>query len=258
MYKFTKKYLFWGKLRINGKNKQQKVVCYHKSGGHKKLYRFIDLFHYIWNIYGIVYSIFYNNINKFSLHFIIYLNGFFTYNICIQKIKIGDIIFSSNFSFFINYNGFTFFLKNIPTGLFISNLELLPYKKSQYIRSPGTYARIIALNINKKICLIRLKSYYIIKSFNNCICIFGKICSLNKSLKWKKASYYIYNGWRPIVRGVAMNPIDHPHGGGQGKTSGGRPSCTPWAFYTKGYKTRQINKRRNYVSTKILKKYGSF
>ena len=252
MYKFTKKYLSWGKLRINGKNNQNKLVCYHRGGGHKKLYRFIDFFHYIWNIYGIVYSNIYNY--NYLLHFIIFLNGLFTYKLSIQKLKIGDYIFSSTFSFFLNSNGFIFFIKNIPTGLFISNLEILPFKKSQYVRSQGNYARVIALN--NLYCLVRLKSYYIIQILVNCICILGKISIKNQTIKWKKASYYIHKGWRPIVRGVAMNPIDHPHGGGQGKTSGGRPSCSPWAWYTKGSKTRQINKRRNYVYTKILKKYG--
>ncbi len=252
MFSLTKKYLSWGKLRVAGRNNQNNIVCYHRGGGAKKKYIFIDFFNYIWNVYGIIFSVIYYN--KSFLNLIVFLNGFFIYRFSIQKLKIGDFIFSSTFSFLLNSNGFIFFIKNIPTGLFISNLEILPFKKSQYVRSSGTFARIIASN--NIYCLVRLKSYYIIKILINCICILGKLLNKNQNIKWKKASYYFYQGWRPVVRGVAMNPIDHPHGGGQGKTSGGRPSCSPWAWYTKGKKTRQLNKRRNYMYTKYLQKYG--
>jgi large subunit ribosomal protein L2 len=133
-------------------------------------------------------------------------------------------------------------LSSIPIGVRISSIELIPNRGAQFVRAAGTYATIIT--IYKDLCLLKLKSGEIRKFPSNCLATIGVVSNFQYMYrKFKKAGYYRHKGWLPVVRGVAMNPVDHPHGGGQGKTSGGRPSVSPSGFITKGKPTKKYHSR---------------
>ena len=230
------KYLIFGKRKITGRNNSGKLVLYRRGGGHKKNFKIIDFNHYIWNIYGIILRFEYDSLRNIFISLIIYGNGIFTYHLTIKKMRVGMLILTKDTKF-LNI-GYTTLVKNIKSGMLINSIELELNQGSKYIRSAGIFSK--ALTPIKTSCLIKLKSKEIILINKNCLVTFGILISNNIfQKKFKKASFFRYKGWRPIVRGVAMNPIDHPHGGGQGKTSGGRPSVDPWGIYTKGIKTRK-------------------
>lgn len=243
MYYRTKKYLTWAKLRICGRNNKNQVVSYHRGGGSKRLYRIIDSKRYIWNIYGVVSGFIFDVSQKTILIAIIYMNGFFSYILAFEHAFYGYYIFASNI---VNYNsiGYCLWSKNVIAGNYCHNIFLYENRGGKYIKTNGNFGRIVTNT--KKWCLIKLRSRFFIKLFFYCNIVIGK---LKKEIHFnkKKASYFFYKGWRPVVRGVCMNPIDHPHGGGQGKTSGGRPSCSRWGIYTKGRKTRNIKRRGNFI-----------
>jgi large subunit ribosomal protein L2 len=165
-----------------------------------------------------------------------YSNSILTYIIAPGDITVGKRIFTS-----IDVEiraGYATPLKNIPIGIKIHNIELKYNKGAQLIRAAGTYATIISKL--EDYVVIKLKSGELRKIHAGCIGTIGTVSNFTFGFrKFLKASYYRFKGWRPVVRGVAMNPIDHPHGGGQGKTSGGRPSVTPKGIITKGKRTRQ-------------------
>ena len=136
-------------------------------------------------------------------------------------------------------------MRDIPIGSFISNIELFPNKGAQLCRSAGTFAQLTQ-KINHKYAIIKLPSNKLRKIFLNCTAVLGKNMDfLKNSIHQNKAGYSRWLGRRPSVRGVAMNPVDHPHGGGEGKTSGGRPSVNQKGIYTKGIKTRKKKNKNN-------------
>jgi large subunit ribosomal protein L2 len=134
-------------------------------------------------------------------------------------------------------------MRNIPVGTLVHNIELKPGKGAQMARSAGTSAQIVARE--GAYATLRLRSGEMRKVLADCIATIGEVSNSEHSLKkLGKAGAKRWRGVRPTVRGVAMNPVDHPHGGGEGRTSGGRHPVTPWGVPTKGYKTRK-NKRTN-------------
>jgi large subunit ribosomal protein L2 len=238
------KYLLNKKLKINGRINTGKIVIYHRGGGVKRNYRLIDYSKYIWNLYGLIYRIEYDPNRNCLLSFILYTNGIFCYSLNIQNLKIGDRIL--NKINFLNKIGYSCILKNIPVNLKINSIELKYLKGAQYIRSAGLYCTIY--KHLKNFIILKFKNKRFLKLQNLNIATIGIISFFEYIfLTFKKAGYFRNKGWRPIVRGVAKNPIDHPHGGGQGKTSGGRPSVTPKGKITKGYKTV---KYKNYIIKK--------
>lgn len=238
-------YLSFGKKNISGRNNTGKITRYHRGGGCKKKQRIIDYKRYIWNIYGIVLRIEYDPNRTALLALVAYSNGILSYIIAPENINVGYKIFAKEDINFIEGNAT--FLKNIPVGIKIHNIELKFNKGAQLIRAAGSYATIIS-KLNDFV-IIKLKSGEIRKIHGNCMATIGTVSNFTFGFrKFMKAGYYRLKGWKPVVRGVAMNPIDHPHGGGQGKTSGGRPSVTPKGFITKGKPTK-----KNYNSM-VLKK----
>lgn len=134
--------------------------------------------------------------------------------------------------------GNSLILKNIPVGVLIHNIELLPNKGGQVARSAGTFAKIIKKKQDS--CVVRLNSGKQLELSNMCFGAIGVVSKVNhRNIKIGKAGRSRWLNKRPTVRGVVMNPIDHPHGGGEGKTSGGRCSVTPWGIPTKGFKTNR-------------------
>jgi len=229
--------------KITGKNNLGKIVFFHRGGGVKKNFRVVDFKKKFNNIFGLVRRVEYNPLQKSGLMLINYLNGILVYNLLMKGIKLGHII--NDYSADLNF-GSTYYLNQIPNGCFISQIELDYNKGLQLVRSPGSKA--LLLGKEKGIALIKLPSGKIKKFTTNCRALIGILALNFKKLIRRKAGTNVLNNLKPIVRGVAMNPIDHPHGGGQGKTSGGRKmSVSPWSKYTKGLKPQKKRKKLNYL-----------
>lgn len=221
-----------GKLNSGGRNHSGKITHFRKGGGHKKLYRKIDF--YRTNLNGIVVSIEYdpNRTANIALIFDPTQNNF-TYIICPLGLKKGDFIKSGNSE---NKIGHSDFLSKLPLGSFIHNVSTLPGNKSQIARAAGTYAQLIEKT--EKYAKVKLKSGEQRFIPLQAKATLGIVSNKAKNLiNLGKAGRSRWLNKRPTVRGVAMNPVDHPHGGGEGKTSGGRPSVTPWGKPAKGRKT---------------------
>nr|ALG63447.1 ribosomal protein L2 [Saccharina sp. ye-C] len=218
-----------------GRNNKGHITAWHRGGGHSRLYRDIDLKRK--STQGIVIGLEYDP-NRSALLARIFNPDTKKHNYIIAptKIKKGDVIRSNSTRSGLQ-NGHSKILQNILTGSLIYNLSLSPGKDGKILRAPGAFGRI--LKRTKTLAKIRLKSgqyrWFDIKT----IATNGVVSNPDSRFtKLKKAGQSRWLGRRPTVRGVAMNPIDHPHGGGEGKTSGGRSSVTPWGKPTKGPSTR--------------------
>ena len=223
-----------------GKNNLGQLIFYHRGGGYKRKYRIINFKQKFINVLGIIKLIIYNPIIKNNIILICYLNGILIFNLLIKNLKINYFI--KNFTKNI-YNGSLYFLYQLPIGSYISLLNYLPNKKLQLIRSSSTKGHILSKTNN--LYSIKLPSKKLRFFSNYCKAIFGIInLNLYKFLNKLKAGKNKNLNKKSIVRGVAMNPIDHPHGGGQGKTSGGRKmSVSPCSKYTKVLKSKKKKKK---------------
>jgi large subunit ribosomal protein L2 len=231
--------------RSYGRNNQGKITSKHKQSGHKKLYRKIDFKRNKFNILGTVIAIEYDPNRNVSIALINYTDNEKRYILCPEGLKINDIIMSSKENNIELNIGNTLKLMYIPVGIFINNIEIYPNKGGQIIRSAGTYGKIIFKK--KKFVLIKLASKKLHLFNENCLATIGRLNNLEfYNINKGKAGKNRWLGNRPKVRGSAMNAVDHPHGGGEGKSPIGRPSpLTPWGKPTLGYKTsNKINKKK--------------
>jgi len=229
-----------GRKNVAGKNSFGKITVRHKGGGHKKRYRNIDFIRNEDSI-GIVISIEYDPYRTAFIAAIYdFLNRNYFYMIAPKNLNIGDIV-KSGFNAEIKI-GHSLPLMKIPIGAFIHNIPLKKNRKAQLTRSAGTSAQLIEKT--PKYCRIVLSSGVHKFIPPTCHATIGTVS--NEFAFLKRINKAGRNRWlnkRPTVRGVAMNPIDHPHGGGEGKSSGGRSSVTPWGKPTKNRKTsNQITK----------------
>nr|BET44524.1 MAG: 50S ribosomal protein L2 [Candidatus Aschnera chinzeii] len=226
------------KHKTGGRNHNGKITTRHIGGGHKKQYRLIDFKRNKDNINAIVKRIEYDPNRSANIALVMYNDGEYRYILSPKNLRAGNKI-ESGINVAIKI-GNCLPVKNIPVGTIIHNLELKPGKGGQLIRSAGSSAQIIAKD-NKYIS-IRLRSGEIRKIYSECRATIGEIGNTEHMLKiLGKAGANRWRGIRPTVRGTAMNPIDHPHGGGEGRNFGKHP-VSPWGWQTKGKKTR-INKR---------------
>lgn len=226
--------------RAVGRNNQGKITTRHKQRGHKKLYRKIDFKRNKINITGTVTAIEYDPNRNANIALVTYLDGQKRYILHPEGLNLGDNICSGKNSE-IKY-GNAMPLCDLPLGTKIHNIELYPGKGGQICRSAGTKAKILAKE--KNLVAIRLPSKEIRLFNNKCVATIGSIgnSDFNK-ISLGKAGRSRWLGIRPTVRGSAMNPIDHPHGGGEGRSPIGKKGpVTPWGKYTLGVKTR--NKRK--------------
>jgi len=231
-----------------GKNNLGRITSFHKGGGHKQVYRNIDF--YRTDLNGIVTSVEYDpNRTAHIASIFTKKTKKYSYIIAPKGLKTGDMIKSGeNAEIKI---GHALQLDKIPLGSFIHNISLIPGKKSQLARAAGNYAQLIQKN--QKYAKLKLRSGEQRFVSLNCIATLGAVSNENHNLiSLGKAGRSRWLNKRPTVRGVAMNPVDHPHGGGEGKTSGGRPSVTPWGKPTKGQPTSRsknkliiINRRKS-------------
>ena len=230
--------------RKAGRNSAGRITCRHHGGGHKRLYRIIDFKRDKDGIPAKVAAIEYDPNRSANIALLHYVDGEKRYIIAPDGLKVGDQIISGEGAEIKIGNAL--YLKDIPVGTLIHNIELKPGHGAQIVRSAGTYAQIMAKE--GKYAQIRLPSGEIRLIPLSCKATIGQVGNIDhENISIGKAGRARWMGRRPHVRGVAMNPVDHPHGGGEGRTSGGRHPVSPWGVPTKGYKTRRRKASDRYI-----------
>jgi len=230
------------KKQKSGRNNQGRITTRHRGGGHKKHYRLIDFKRTKDGIPAKVETIEYDPNRSANIALVLYADGERRYIISPEGLSVGDEIVSGEDSPIKVGN--TLSLGHMPLGTVVHCIELFPGKGAQMCRSAGTSAQILA--IEGRYATLRLRSGEVRRVLADCRATIGTVSNPEHSLRSiGKAGAKRWMGIRPSVRGVAMNPVDHPHGGGEGKTSGGRHPVTPWGVPTKGYKTRKKTKSSN-------------
>lgn len=225
--------------KSGGRNSRGRMTARHKGGGHKRRYRVIDFKRDKDGVPAKVVSIEYDPNRTTRIALLQYSDGEKRYILAPLGIKVGDTVSSGPDAEVKAGNALQ--LSHIPLGISIHNLELVPGKGAQMVRSAGGSATMIAREGN--FARVRLPSGEIRLIRVNCKATIGQLGNVeHEGISIGKAGRARWLGRRPKVRGVAMNPIDHPHGGGEGKSSGGRHPSTPWGKPTKGYKTRRVRK----------------
>jgi len=230
--------------RSAGRNSYGRITVRHKGGGHKRLYRKIDFKRDKVDIPAKVASIEYDPNRTSRIALLHYVDGEKRYIIAPQDLKVGDIVESGE-SVDIR-PGNTLPLKNIPLGTHVHNIELRQGQGGQLVRSAGVFAQLLAKE--DKYALIKMPSGEVRMILQACRATIGQIGNKDHAnITIGKAGRNRWKGKRPSVRGVAMNPVDHPMGGGEGRSSGGRHPCTPWGKPTKGYRTRKNKSTDRYI-----------
>jgi large subunit ribosomal protein L2 len=238
------------KSKTGGRNNAGRITTRHIGGGHKQHYRLVDFKRNKDNIPAKVERIEYDPNRSAFIALLLYNDGERRYIIAPKNLKVNDQVLSGEKATVSIGN--TLALKDIPVGTTLHCVELKPGKGAQLARSAGTYVQFIAKE--GQYATLRLKSGEVRKVLTECRATIGEVSNQEHSLKsFGKAGAKRWIGVRPTVRGVAMNPIDHPHGGGEGKTSGGRHPVSPWGVPTKGYRTRS-NKRTDSLIVRRRKK----
>ena len=228
-----------------GRNNLGRITVRFRGGGHKKRYRVIDFKRDKDDVSAKVATIEYDPNRSSRIALLNYVDGEKRYIVAPEKVKVGDMLKSGSDVEIKPGNSLP--LKDIPVGTIIHNIELKAGKGAQLVRSAGAWAQIMARE--GKYCHIKLTSGEVRKIFSQCKATVGQVGNQeHEIIKTGKAGRNRWLGKRPHVRGVAMNPVDHPMGGGEGKSSGGRHPVSPWGTLAKGYKTR---KKRN-VSSKFI------
>jgi large subunit ribosomal protein L2 len=228
-----------GLNKKGGRNHQGRITSFKKSGGHKNKYRIIDFKRRDLN--GYVEKIEYDPNRSAFIACVRCDNGNLRYILAPNKLAIGQRVESGPRAS-INI-GNSLPLMNIPVGTLIHNIELKPGQGGQLLRAAGCYGQLIQKFEETNMARIKLVSGEHRLIPGDCIATIGILSNIdNSNQKLGKAGRKRWLGVKPTVRGVAMNPVDHPHGGGEGKTSGGRHPVTPWGKLTKGTKTRNVKK----------------
>ncbi len=228
-----------GKRKSGGRNNSGRITSWRKSGGHKQRYRVIDFKRRKFDVAATVERLEYDPNRTAFIALIKYSDGEQAYILAPQRLKAGDQVVSGAKADIKPGNALL--LKNIPVGTIVHNVELKPGKGGQLARSAGTYVQLVGRDSG--FALLRLASGETRMVSSECMATIGAVSNPDEqNISIGKAGRNRWLGVKPSVRGVAMNPIDHPHGGGEGRTSGGRHPVTPWGKGTKGTKTRN-NKR---------------
>jgi large subunit ribosomal protein L2 len=234
-----------GKRRTGGRNNLGRITSWHKGGGNKRLYRIIDFKRNRFEEYAEIVRIEYDPNRTAFIALIKYENGDLAYILAPHKMEVGGKILASKKLVDVD-PGNAMPLEIMPTGTIVHNVELFPGRGGQLARSAGSYAQLVSKDAGY--ALLKLKSGEQRKVLLGCMATVGVVSnSDHQNAIIGKAGRNRWLGKRPVVRGVAMNPVDHPHGGGQGKTSGGRHPVTPWGKPTKGKKTRKNKSTSKYI-----------
>lgn len=238
------KSLVHGLTKKGGRNSDGRITARHRGGGHKRRYRFIDFKRDKIDIPAKVASIEYDPNRSARIALLHYVDGEKRYILAPNHLKMGDRVVSGETADI--QAGNTLPLRFIPLGTLVHNIEMKPGKGAQMVRAAGTVAQLLAKDGNYS--HIRLPSGEVRLIHLNCKATIGQLGNLeHENISYGKAGKTRWLGRRPHVRGVVMNPVDHPHGGGEGRTSGGRHPVTPWGVPTKGYKTRGKKPSDRYI-----------
>ena len=244
------KKLTQGISKTGGRNNSGRITSWQKGGGHKRRYRLIDFKRKKFDVEATVERIEYDPNRSAFIALLKYEDGELSYILAPQKLSSGDKVISSKKADIKPGNAML--LSSVPVGTIVHNVELKPGKGGQLARSAGSYIQVIGKDLSYSI--LRLTSGEVRFVLSSCMCSIGSVSNPdNQNQNFGKAGRSRWLGKRPTVRGVAMNPIDHPHGGGEGRTSGGRDPVTPWGVSTKGKKTRN-NKKTDIFIIKRKKK----
>ena len=238
------KALVESKQRTNGRNNLGRITVRHRGGGHKRHYRVVDFKRDKAGIPGKVATIEYDPNRSARIALVNYADGEKRYILAPAGIQIGQAIVSGPEADILTGNALP--IKNIPLGTQVHNIELKPGKGGQMARSAGSFAQLVAKE--GATAQLRLPSGEIRLVSVDCMATVGQVGNVeHENISVGKAGRTRWMGKRPTVRGVAMNPVDHPHGGGEGKTSGGRNPVTPWGQPTRGYKTRNNKRTEKFI-----------
>jgi len=237
------KSLLLPKTRTNGRNNKGRITCRHKGGGHKRNYRMIDFKRDKENIPAKVASIEYDPNRSAYIALLHYADGEKRYILAPRGLEKGGVVQAGEKSPF--KTGCCMKLRHMPIGSVVHNVELTPGRGGKLVRSAGLSCQLMARSGGY--ATIRMPSGEIRMVNESCKATFGSVSNPEHNLRVEgKAGRNRWKGIRPTVRGTAMNPVDHPHGGAEGRNKGNIPQ-TPWAMYTKGYRTRSISKSRKLI-----------
>ena len=227
-----------------GRDNRGHIAVRHRGGGHKRRYRVIDFRRDKYDIPAKVEKIEYDPNRSADIALVCYADGERRYVLAPRGLEIGQLIVSSDSADIQTGNCLP--LKSIPLGTEVHNIEMRPGKGGQMVRSAGGSAQLIAKEGNY--ALLRMPSGEMRRILIVCRATVGQVGNPDhENANVGKAGRNRWLGWRPTVRGVVMNPVDHPHGGGEGRTSGGRHPVTPWGVPTKGKKTRNNPRTGKYI-----------
>ena len=233
-----------GKKKTGGRNNLGRVTAFQRGGGHKQRYRIIDWKRKKFDVPATVERLEYDPNRTAFIALITYQDGEKAYIIAPQRLQAGDVVIASEKADIKPGNAMM--LKSMPVGTIIHNIEMKFGKGAQLCRSAGTYAQLVGRD--QGFAQIKLASGELRIVPENCMATVGAVSNPDHmNQNFGKAGRQRWKGIRPHVRGVAMNPVDHPHGGGEGRTSGGRNPVTPWGKPTKGAKTRKNKKTNKFI-----------
>jgi large subunit ribosomal protein L2 len=239
------------KTRNGGRNNKGRITTRHVGGGHRQRYRVIDFKRDKDGVPGRVERIEYDPNRSAHIALVLYADGERRYILAPRGVYAGDEIHSGNEAPI--KAGSAMPLRNVPVGTVVHNIEMKPGKGGQIARSAGASVQLVAREGDY--ATLRLRSGEMRKVPVDCRATIGEVGNSEHSLRsLGKAGASRWRGVRPTVRGVAMNPVDHPHGGGEGRTSGGRHPVSPWGVPTKGYKTRSNKRTDNMIVRRRNKK----
>ncbi len=239
------------KTRISGRNNRGELTIWRRGGGHKRQYRVIDFKREKAGIPARVATVEYDPNRSAFISLLHYVDGEKRYILYPQGLKVGDKVVSGPEADIVVGNALP--LKNIPAGTLIHNVELRMGKGGQLVRSAGGAGQL--LSKEGDYAQVRLPSGEVRLVHLDCMASIGQVGNLDhENVSIGKAGRRRWMGIRPTVRGVAMNPVDHPLGGGEGRTSGGRHPTTPWGKPTRGYKTRNNRQTDRFIAKRREKK----
>ncbi|MGE0152456.1 MAG: 50S ribosomal protein L2 [Reyranellaceae bacterium] len=230
------KHLTEGKKKTGGRNNTGRITGPHRGGGHKQRYRLIDFKRRKFDVPAKVERLEYDPNRSGFIALVRYEDGELAYILAPQRLKVGDSVVSGQRVDVKPGNAMP--LGNMPVGTIVHNIELKIGKGGQLARSAGTFAQLVGKDAGY--AQIKLSSGELRMVHAECMATIGAVSNPDQqNVNYGKAGRMRWMGYKPVTRGVAMNPIDHPHGGGEGRTSGGRHPVTPWGKPTKGKKTRK-------------------
>ena len=228
-----------GLTKKGGRNNAGRITARRRGGGHKRRYRVVDFKRLKFDVPAKVQRLEYDPNRTAFIALVEYEDGELSYILAPQRLQVGDTVISGKQVDVKPGNAMP--LANIPVGTIVHNVEMKRGKGGQIARSAGTYVQLVGRDGGH--ALVRLSSGELRMVRGECMASIGAVSNQDQSnIKLGKAGRKRWLGKRPSVRGVAMNPVDHPHGGGEGRTSGGRHPVTPWGRPTKGMKTRHNKK----------------